>query len=157
MKFTFPGTMYTADPVTVTWYDGDRTPPESIVKLIGDQKLSGQGSIYVGVEGVLYSPYIAPPMLLPAAKFPGSKLPVVGGDNHYHQFVDAVLGTATTTAPFAYAGPLTEMVLLGCLATRFPDRPLKWDPKALKVTNVPEANQFVKRDYRDGWKEEGLA
>jgi len=48
------------------------------------------------------------------------------------------------------------MVLLGCLATRFPKTDLKWDTKALKVTNGEEANKFVKRTYRKGWEVEGM-
>jgi hypothetical protein len=80
----------------------------------------------------------------------------VANDNHYLQYVEAVRGNGTTSAPFAYAGPLTEMVLLGCLATRFPKTDLKWDTKALKFTNSDKANAFVKRDYRKGHEVEGL-
>ena len=53
------------------------------------RNLSDQGSIYIGTEGVLYSPYIAPLVLLPADKFTGYKVPQQGGDNHYLQFVEA--------------------------------------------------------------------
>jgi hypothetical protein len=48
------------------------------------------------------------------------------------------------------------MFLLGCLATRFPETPLAWDAGSLKVTNVAEANRFVRREYRQGYKTEGL-
>jgi hypothetical protein len=48
------------------------------------------------------------------------------------------------------------MVLLGCLATRFPKTALRWDTKDLKVTNVPEANTFVRRIPRKGFETEGL-
>jgi hypothetical protein len=70
--------------------------------------------------------------------------------------VEAVRGNGQTSAPFSYSGPLTEMVLLGCLATRFPKTDLKWDTKGLKFTNVEEANKFVKRTPRKGWEVEGL-
>jgi len=156
VTFTFPGTQYTTETVTITWYDGDRRPPETVTQVIGKRKLHDQGSLYIGTEGVLYSPYIAAPVLLPEEKFAGKKLPDVGGDNHYHQFVDAILGKAKPSAPFDYAGPLTEMVLLGCLATRFPHQPLQWDPVKLAVTNLPAANQFVRREPRKGWEEPGL-
>jgi len=46
--------------------------------------------------------------------------------------------------------------LLGCLATRFPKTPLEWDADNMKVTNVKEANQFVRKTYRKGWEVEGL-
>jgi hypothetical protein len=48
------------------------------------------------------------------------------------------------------------MVLLGCLSTRFPKTTLEWDAAAMKVTNVSEANAFVRKQYRSGWEVEGL-
>ena len=96
------------------------------------------------------------PELLPADKFAGFKAPEMKGDNHYLQYVEAVRGNGTTSAPFSYSGPLTEMVLLGCLATRFPKTDLKWDTKALKFTNNDEANKFVRRVPRKGFEAEGL-
>ena len=65
-------------------------------------------------------------------------------------------GNGKTSAPFEYAGPLTEMVLLGCLSTRFPKTTLDWNAADLKVTNVKDANEFVRKHYRKGWEVEGL-
>ncbi len=73
------------------------------------------------------------------------------------QFVEACRGNGKTSAPFAYSGPLTETVLLGCLATRFPKTTLEWDAAQLQVKNVEEANQHVRRRYRKGWEVEGLS
>ena len=83
-------------------------------------------------------------------------MPKIGGDNHYLQFVDAARGVGKTSAPFEYAGPLTELVLLGCLATRFPNQTLAWDAEKMEVTNLPAANPFVRKAYRTGWEEQGL-
>ena len=110
----------------------------------------------IGTEGVLYSPYIANPVLLPEEKFADYKMPNPGGNNHYLQFVEACRGNGETSAPFRYAGPLTEMVLIGCLATRFPQWSLDWDAEQMKVKNLPEANAHVRRAYRKGWEVEGL-
>jgi predicted dehydrogenase len=170
VKYVFPGTAHTADPVALTWYNGKARPPEGVIALTGRRlmkdgekfdraaHLDGQGSILIGTEGVLYSQYDSgdTPILLPADKFKEFKVPEVKGDNHYLQFVEAVRGNGETSAPFRYSGPLTEMVLLGCLATRFPKTDLKWDTKALKVTNHDAANAFVRRPYRKGWEVEGL-
>ncbi|MBX6315745.1 MAG: hypothetical protein IRY99_22945 [Isosphaeraceae bacterium] len=142
--------------MTLTWYDGNRRPPDEVKALIGNRPLSDQGSLYIGTEGVLYSPYIAPPVLLPAEKFADYKRPEPQGDNHYLQFVEACRGNGQTSTPFAYSGPLTEMVLLGCLATRFPQTTLAWNAESLKITNVEEANRFVRREYRKGYETEGL-
>jgi hypothetical protein len=73
------------------------------------------------------------------------------GGNHWHEFIDAAMGLGKTSAHFGYAGPLTEAVLLGSVATRFPQQTLEWNAKALKFTNVVAANAYVRRDYRKGW------
>jgi len=156
VRFTFPGTDQTTDPVRLTWYDGSQRPPSEVAELLEGRSLSNQGSIYVGEKGVLYSPYISDPVLLPSEEFEEFERPRPDGANHYHEFVDACRGEGTTSAPFPYAGPLTEMVLLGCLATRFPQETLEWDAEALRVTNRDEANAFVHDDYREGWKVKGL-
>ncbi len=154
--YVFPGTKHTAETLTLYWYDGDRRPPASVVKLLAKRSLTDQGSIYIGTQGVLYAPYIEPPVLLPVEKFKDAKLPNPGGQDHYLQFVEACRGNGKTSAPFEYSGPLTESVLLGCLATRFPAMTLEWDPANLRFTNVREANAFVRRHYRKGWEIEGL-
>jgi predicted dehydrogenase len=155
VTYVFPGTKYTADTLVLHWYDGDRRPPADVKALLGGRPLSDQGSVYLGTDGVLYSPYIANAVLLPAEKFKDYARPKPGGEDHYLQFVEACRGHGKTSTPFAYAGPLTESVLLGCLATRFPKTTLEWDADNLKVTNVSAANQFVSRQYRKGWEIEG--
>jgi len=156
VRYTFPGTPHTIEKPTLTWYNGDLRPPTEVKALIGDRPLSGQGSIYIGTEGVLYSPYIDTPILLPTEKFKEYKTPKPPGDDHYLQFVEACRGNGKTSAPFEYSGPLTEFVLLGCLATRFPQTALEWDAPNLKVVNVQQANNFVRRHYREGWEVSGL-
>jgi predicted dehydrogenase len=69
VQYVFPGTKFAADPLTLYWYDGDMRPPMKVQGLLGKRRLSDQGSIYIGSEGVLYSPYIAAPILLPEEKF----------------------------------------------------------------------------------------
>lgn len=156
VHYVFPGTRYTTETVTLDWYDGDARPPMAIQKLIGRRKLHDQGSIFIGQNGVLYAPYIAAPVLLPEEKFRDAKVPLMEGQNHYLQWVEACRGNGSTSTPFSYSGPLTEGVLLGCLATRFPKTTLEWNAEQMQVTNVKEANRFVRRTYRKGWEVEGL-
>jgi predicted dehydrogenase len=156
VRYTFPAAKYTADTFTLCWYDGVKRPPAPVKALLGKHRLSGQGSIYIGTDGVLYAPYIEDPILLPAEKFKEAKLPNPGGTDHYLQFVEACRGHGKTSAPFEYSGPLSESVLLGCLATRFPKMTLEWDAANLSITNLREANAFVRRRYRKGWEVEGL-
>jgi predicted dehydrogenase len=156
VRYEFPGTKYTTGSLVLYWYDGDRRPPAEVKAHLGDRPLHDQGSIYIGTKGVLYSPYIADPVLLPAEKFKDYKLPRPQGYDHYLQFVDACRGKGKTSAPFTYSGPLTEAVLLGCLVTRYPSATLEWDTKALTVTNLVEANRHLRRNYRRGWAVEGF-
>jgi predicted dehydrogenase len=156
VRYIFPGTRHTAETLTLYWYDGDQRPPGEITALLGERSLHDQGSIYIGTEGILYAPYFETPILLPAERFHDTKLPNPGGKDHYLEFVDACRTHGRTSAPFDYSGPLTESVLLGCLATRFPRTTLEWDAAHLKVTNLDEANRFVRRRYRKGWEVNGL-
>jgi predicted dehydrogenase len=159
VTFVFPETKYTTDNVTLYWTNGARRPPESVVKQLGSHKLEYQGSIYIGTEGVLYSPYDGGrmPILLPEEKYKERKdLPSLPSENHYMQFVDACRGKGSTGASFAFAGPMTEAILLGCLSTRFPGKALEWDAAKMLITNEGAANQFVSREYRKGWEVKGL-
>jgi predicted dehydrogenase len=156
VRYLFPATAHTTKSLTLCWYDGNARPPDVVQALCGKRALADQGSIYIGTEGELYAPYIEAPVLLPEQKFSGVRLPEAGGSDHYLQFVEACRGNGKPSTPFDYAGPLTESVLLGCLATRFPDRTLDWDAADLIIRNVREANAFVRRRYRKGWEVEGL-
>jgi predicted dehydrogenase len=156
VQYVYPGTKFAVDGLILHWYDGDLRPPDKVRALIGNRRFNDQGSIYIGTEGVLYSPYIAAPALFPQERFRAYKFPNPGAQNHYLQFVEACRGNGQTSTPFSYSGPLTESVLLGCLATRFQKRTLEWDAAKLHVTNVKEANAFVRRRYRKGWEVKGL-
>ncbi|MBW7890961.1 MAG: Gfo/Idh/MocA family oxidoreductase [Chitinophagaceae bacterium] len=70
------------------------------------------------------------------------------GPKHYHQFVDACLGKGTTTAPFEYAARLTETILLGTIAGRFPGETLHWDAENARFKEE-KANQYLAGDYRE--------
>jgi len=70
------------------------------------------------------------------------------GPKHYHQFVDACLGKDECSAPFSYASKLTETILLGVIANRFPNQTLNWDSKNAKFAEE-EANAYLEGDYRD--------
>lgn len=101
-------------------------------------------------------PHVGEARLFPEEKFRDYKRPDVADGNHYHEWVDACLGHGTTSAGFDYAGPLTESLLLGVVANRFPDAKLEWDAQKLTVTNLPEANALIRRKYRSGFEVAGL-
>ncbi|RLS27344.1 MAG: gfo/Idh/MocA family oxidoreductase [Planctomycetota bacterium] len=156
VRYTFPGTNFTTDTVTLNWFDGSLRPGKEVQALLGDRKITDQGSIYIGTTGVLYSPYIGAPVLFPTEK--GKDIPIVKipGDNHYLQWVEACRGNGAASAPFSYSGPMTESVLLGTMSTRFPKQELTWNAEKMEITNFKDANQFVRKTYRKGYEVEGL-
>jgi predicted dehydrogenase len=156
VRYLFPGTKHTTETLILNWYNGNKRPPAEVKELLGNQALNDQGSIYIGTDGVMYSPYVGFPVLLPKEKFEDYKMPKLSGEDHYLQFVEACRGNGKTSAPFDYSGPLTESVLLGCVATRFRKTTLEWNAAKLAVTNEKDANQFVRRQFRKGWEVEGL-
>ncbi|HUW19220.1 MAG TPA: Gfo/Idh/MocA family oxidoreductase [Sedimentisphaerales bacterium] len=138
--------------VTVTWYDGGLLPwrPE---ELEDRRNLPDHGGLYVGDKGTILVPLGDGPRLIPESRMRGFKrpeptLPRCAG-NH-QEWVDACKGGPKPLANFDYSGPLTEMVLLGNVAIRT-GKKLNWDGANMKVTNVPEANEYLGRQYREGW------
>jgi len=155
--YVFPGNKYTEDKtVQVTWYDGDQRPSQEIQSLLEGDKLPEQGSVFIGTKGVLLLPHVAKPQLYPNAQFKDFTFPKLPGRNHWTQFAEACRGEGKTSANFDYAGPLTETVLLGGVATRFPHTTLEWNAADLKFT-LAEANSFLRRKYRKGWEVAGLS
>jgi hypothetical protein len=160
--------------IKLTWMDGGLLPerPDELLpeEAMGDWN---GGYIFEGSKAKLMGSYNNPPVLLPTAKFPNETLPppnlprIVGAEaGHYTEWVEACLqgpGKVKLSSPFEYAGPFTEAVLMGNLALRsyslrsadqksYPGRKkLLWDAKNMKITNFDEANQFVHREYRQGW------
>lgn len=168
--------------VNLTWYDGGLRPPHpegvDANEILGDPD-GTNGAILIGTKGIMVcGTYGKTPKVFKNGKrVPESELPkpsiarVENGDNgHNYQWVKACkagFGNMEVSSPFEYAGPFTETVLMGNLAIRsymmrttssdgklsFPGRKkLLWDGANMKITNFEEANQYVKREYRAGWK-----
>jgi hypothetical protein len=154
VRYTFPGTKYSVDPLPLTWYDGDAMPKTDGWPLT--KPLPDQGSMFVGEKGFMLLPHVANPVLLPAENFKDFKMPSVQGASHWHQWVNACRGEGAASASFDYSGPLTEWVLLGVVANRVPGKLLTWNAAELKLDGSPEAQALVKRAYRKGWEVAGL-
>ena len=167
VRYVFPGTRFTAyKTIEVTWYDGDRRPPAHIQALVTEPKparamedgeLLDEGSIFIGTDGVMYLPHPQAPRLYPREKFRDYPLPNVAESYHWADWAEACVGGPRKPgAPFEYSGPLTEAVLLGSVAVRFPQTTLEWDSSKLAFSNEHAANAFVRRKYRRGWRVAGL-
>ena len=155
VKVTYPGTEYTAGPrVDVWWYDGGEMPPDSIREQVG-ARLPQQGSVVVGTEGLIVLPHMsAEAFVLPESKMAALPQIDLPDRNHYHEFVDVVLGGGrqACSASFDYAGPLTESVLIGNVAARYPGETLAFDARSLSFPAKPDANRYLAREYRQGWR-----
>ncbi|MFO1500713.1 MAG: Gfo/Idh/MocA family oxidoreductase [Verrucomicrobiota bacterium] len=143
-------------PVEVTWYDGGLLPgrPE---ELEDDDQLgqSGNGIIFVGSKGKIMCPgWGGAPKLLPIGLMdsyqkPAKTLPRSKG--HHRDWLEACKGGPAPSASFAYGAKLTEVVLLGNVALRV-GKKIEWDSVNMKAKNAPEADQYLKETYRQGWE-----
>ena len=156
VQYVFPQTEYTTERMVWRWYDGGFAPPAATdVGLPEGTGLPGQGSLFVGEEGHLLLPHIGEAILFPEEKFADYARPEVEANNHYHQWVDACAGEDEASAPFALGGPLTEALLLGVVANRFPGEAFTWDAENMR-TDSDNANALLRREYREGFEVENL-
>ena len=153
VEYQFPGTDQTAgETITVTWYDGQGHKPDREGLNVPEKyELPHAGSVLVGDKGTMVLPHWAAPKLFPEEKFADYKVPKLEDLNHYTAWAHACLGDGKTKSNFAYSGPLTETVLLGGIAIRFPKEQLLWDSSACQFTHHADANARLTKEYRNGW------
>jgi predicted dehydrogenase len=179
ITLTFKGQNGKPD-VQLHWMDGGIQPtrPEELGanEQMGD---GGNGILFLGTKGkMMAGTYAINPQLLPTTRTKEVVVPQTvarvknGEGGHYAAWVEAAMAgygsqqAKALSSHFDIAGPLTESVLMGNLAIRsydirkkhgddfdYPGRNIKllWDGANMKITNFDEANQFVKRTYREGW------
>ena len=156
--------------IKVSWFDGGLLPqrPDELLPEEAFGNWDG-GVLLEGTKGKLLldcygeNPRLLPTKLMKQVSLPKKTIPRVP-EGHYVQWVNACIagpGKGKTSSPFEYAGPFTESILIGNLAIRsylmksgdqyHGRKKLLWDAKNMKITNFDEANQFVKRNYREGW------
>ncbi len=146
-----------ARPATkLIWCDGGKKPAADLVK---GAELSSNGIVLVGDKDTLYVPnYWGAGSFLSGAKMEDFKnvpetLPKPPGfeRNHHEEWLNACKGGPKALSNFDYAGPMTEAVLLGDVALRA-GKKILWNSEKLTVTNAPEANQYLRTEYRKGWQ-----
>ncbi len=125
---------------------------EAIAKF--EAKTQANGALFVGSKGYMATDtYAGNVHLLPSSRMEDFEMPdplLTRSPGHYRDWIRAAKGGDPACSNFSVAGPFTEWILLGVLALRF-DRKLKWDSSRMKVTNLPEANDFIKPKFRKGW------
>ena len=140
-------------PVEMIWYDGGLKParPEELEE---GRELLSESILFVGDKGTILSEFNGgSPRIIPESKMREYKRPaktIERSIGHREEFIAACQGKGKAGSNFAYAGPLTEIVLLGNVAVRASEK-LLWDSKNLKFTNSEEASKYIKNEYRQGY------
>ncbi|MBL7154510.1 MAG: Gfo/Idh/MocA family oxidoreductase [Phycisphaerae bacterium] len=141
-------------PVKVVWYDGGMRPPRP-AELEDGRQIGSNGKLFIGDKGKMLSERLIPESKMQDYGKPPQLLERSPG--HHIEWIEACKGGKPAGSNFDHAGPLAEAVLLGNVALRPELREkmnrtkLLWDPEKFEITNVPEANQFLRREYRKGW------
>lgn len=161
---SFPlGSMVTYDfpargdmpPLRLIWYDGGLRPPR-LAEMGTDIQMGAGGVLYIGSKGKILGNRLLPESLNESYKRPEPYLESSPG--HRQEWILAAKGGEPAGSNYEWAGPLTETVLLGNIALR-PElreklsyQSLQFDPEKLSFPNMPEADQFLHYEYRNGWK-----
>jgi hypothetical protein len=146
-------------PVTVQWYDSGLRPPTPLLIDPNDPKQrlgeGPNGVFFVGEKGIITcAGWSGMPRLLPLElhreyKRPAKSIPRVEG--HHADWLKACKGGTPASGNFEYGARLTEMILLGNVALRT-RRLIQWNGPDMKATNAPEADQYLREPYRQGWE-----
>jgi len=138
--------------VKVYWYDGGKKPgmPNSAF----DREKLFKGHIFKGTEGTLVADYdlriLVPKSNMTKYHAPTEANLIPPSVGHHQEWINACKTGSPTLCNFDYAGALVEHNLLALVAYRA-GKKLQWDATNLKAANCPEADQFIRKTYRDGW------
>jgi len=141
-------------PVTIKWYDGG-LKPDRPPELEDGIQIGTNGVMYVGDKGKIFNNRIIPESL--RREYDAPEPTIESSPGHYQEWLRACKGGQPAGSNFDWAGPLTEVVLMGNVPLRMELREkvdrqnLLWDAKAKRFSNIPEANEFLHKNYRAGW------
>jgi predicted dehydrogenase len=158
ISFQFPA-IGSRGPLKMVWYDGGKKPDESLLQ---GAEMRPSGALIIGEKGSLYAPgdYAEKGMKL-LGNIEAPKVEWTRSPGHFEEWVRAIKGGEQPMSNFAgYAGPLTEVILLGNLAVWAADqsgtgKKIEWDAKNLVATNAPEVMHIVKKEYHNGYSIKG--
>jgi predicted dehydrogenase len=146
------------------WYDGGIKPPVPEELMAENKELSEEGMMFVGDKGKILGGFRGEnAQLIPEAKMrayraannlpepaPRQRGARQGGDARNAAWVTAFKGGPTSYGDFTLARPISDAMNLASISLRLGGRRLLFD--STKITNIPEANRFLTRDYRPGWE-----
>ena len=142
-------------PFELFWYDGGMKPFVPDELRAAGKSLTREGMMFVGEKGKIIAGFRGEsPYLIPESKMNYLKkdeTPVADRTNSNDVWIDAFKNNTQTPGSFLLAGPVTETINLGAVALRAGKR-VEYDTVNMKITNLPEANKFLTREYRQGWE-----
>ena len=136
-------------PVKLTWYDGGKIPPR-LKDLEPGREMGKNARVIVGDNAAIFNGRIIPETKMKDLLQTPVPKTIPRSPGVYKEWIRACKGGEPAPANFAFSGPLAEAVLAGNLAVRT-GKKILWDGANMRCTNVPEANQYVRREYRKGW------
>jgi len=142
------------EPFDLIWYDGGMRPlvPDEL-RSVG-KSLKAEGMMFVGDKGKILADFRGEnPVLLPESAMAFLKKEESAKDAYRGNdiWTEPFRNKAQAPGSFTLAGPVTETILLGAVALRA-RRKVEYDSAAMKITNVPDANKYLTREYRPGWE-----
>jgi hypothetical protein len=153
IRFSFPA-QKEMGPFDLYWYDGGIRPMTPDELLADGKTLSAEGMMFIGDKGKIVAGFRGEdPKLIPEIRMKDIKtdLPEESYPDTTEAWITAFRDKKQSPGSFTLAGPVTETILLGAVALRARKR-VEYDTLNMKITNVPEANKFLTREYRQGWE-----
>jgi len=154
VRFEFPG-REGFPPLTLTWYDGGLMPPRPAELEEGRKFGEADDNLFIGDKGKMLGYRLIPEARMKEYGKPPQK--IARSPGHHKEWIIACKGGPAARANFDWAGPLTEAVLVGNIALKMERQlyekglKLHYDGPNMQVTNLPEANKYIRDEYREGW------
>lgn len=152
-------------PLDIFWYDGGIRPPTPEELLADGKQLEDEGMLFVGDSGKILGGFRGEEArLIPDAKMrayaaahniaaqPTEQLNQRSGVNRNKSWIDAFRGGPISPGDFQFAGPISDAINLAAVSLRLGGQRLQWDAANATITNLPDANKLLTREYRPGWE-----
>jgi hypothetical protein len=160
VRFKFPA-RGERGPIDLVWYDGGMRPPTPDELDEDREGFESEGMMFVGDKGKILAGFrVESPRLIPQRRMSGYQVAPPPARRQrepgqsslgVRQWIAACRGGAPSPGSFLNAGPISEAVNLWAVALRT-GKKLVYDAAAVSITNVPEANKYLSREYRKGWE-----
>ena len=139
----------------LTWYEGLRPPKPKELEIGRELGHKEGGVLFIGTKGkIVCGVYGESPRIIPEAKMKAYTLPpktIPRSPGIFKEWINGIKNNSQPSANFDYSSQLTDLVILGNLSKRFNGQVLEWDAENNKVVNNPDADKYMKPEYRDGW------